>query len=242
MLVVAGLVVIGRRRQPQDLLLLTAIVLVYFIISRSNTRLTSYLVPIIPLFVLCAAEALRAGWESKRLWIRAVAAGVLLSQTGYAIAFSELYRGSDPREQAGHWLISHIPPGEEVGVIRRYWWTPGILRQTNSPYKVISPCDDQTGLQDCVLAMDQMPPVPWLVTSDAEVREFIHRTPPVHPSHDKVLKEFLSHYQPVIAFEKKPRWAGVSLWGRWTTFDFLYIAPTVTVWSRREPHLPNRTK
>lgn len=227
-----GLAVLFVRRRPIDLFLSVSTLLIYLVISRSNTRLTPYLMPVLPLFVITAAEGYRWLLESQRRVSQALAVLGLIMQAGYAVAFANYYRSPDTRVLAGRWIETHVPPGETIGLIRSYWWTPGILRQSTPPYRVVTPCDDQSSLETCILALDRMPPPPWLVTSEPEVREYLDRHPSASPPHRDSLWSYLRDYEPVAVFKKQPEVFGWPVWKRWPTLDFLYIAPTITIWSR----------
>ena len=101
-------------KRPVFLILLWC-VLYFAVIGSLHTKHVRYLMPMLPLMSLLAADV------CGRLWrVRRVAGGLslllLVPYTGaYGLAYTRVYSEEDSRLQAGRWLATHSPPGSRIG-------------------------------------------------------------------------------------------------------------------------------
>jgi hypothetical protein len=107
-LAVIGLVILARRRSPQDTRLLLVLVPVLLLLLAARVKTVRFLVPALPALAVCAALPV-ARW---RVPAAVVAALALL----HGLAFSAIYAGDDPRVSAAKWLDANVGEAETVAV------------------------------------------------------------------------------------------------------------------------------
>lgn len=231
-LALAGLIFVLMKRDRQKIVFIISFVVMLALLSRAAVRVTSYTAPLLPFVTILAAFAVN---EIRiRLSIRPVKilflAGVGLFQIAYGASFSRLYSEPNPREECGDWLLQNVSTEKSVGIIRSYFWTPGILRQAKPPYPLVKAGDDLSPFHLAVFNLKNIHPLPeYFVVSEMETREFF-RIEKIDPSYARAIRDFLSHYTLIQNFELKPKILVLSFWRRPQPWDFLMIAPSMQIY------------
>jgi hypothetical protein len=143
---------------------------------------------------LCAALV---GWQGVSAW-----------------ATVGLYRGINPRESASAWIESNIPRGSTVAIPRKYFWTPGVLRQYHPPYRLIEGGDDQSVLDQAVLGFEgAAAQADYAVVSELETRNYLHpRLAGRYAEQAKVLENIAGRdFQEAARFSRHPEFFGLRL-------------------------------
>lgn len=88
----------------------------YFaLIGGLHTKHMRYLMPMLPLLSLLAADACVRLWCARRL-VGGVSLLLLVSYTGaYGLAYTRVYKEEDSRLQAGRWLVANSKPSSRIG-------------------------------------------------------------------------------------------------------------------------------
>jgi len=130
-----GLVLVLRKRQPTGYVHIVLFAVGYFAsISMVQTAFARYALPLVPLFVLLAAEAVVAViWlVQQRASTRfAGVVGVLLClivglvPAANLIRYDVLLTRTDTRTLARDWIEAHVPPGTRIAV---QWYGPALSR------------------------------------------------------------------------------------------------------------------
>ena len=225
---------IFRRRKEENILLL-GFLFYFLLISFSRQKLVSYLAPLLPFVAIFSGVALARGAQVLQFrflkwgWVSLV----LICHAAYGWSFAGLYAKRDSREQASHWLEKNVSKDARIGIIRSYYWTPGILRQKNPPYTLVKAGDDQASLEQSILGLSALPELPdYFVASELEIREYI-RLKESLPQYAQAITQFFSNYEEIQSFELKPIFLGHSFWKRTPPWDFSMISPTIKIYRRK---------
>lgn len=128
----AGLAHALRRRGPADVVLLTWFALYFGSVGGLHAKHVRYLIPLVPVLSLLAADLL---WHLRpRRWGWLPGAAVLAATTVYGLAFARIYAVEDSRIQAARWLDEHVPAGGTVGVEAGGFTLRGLI--SNQRYNV----------------------------------------------------------------------------------------------------------
>jgi hypothetical protein len=154
--------------------------MIFFVTVRPHHQMVWYTLPVLPFCVLFAAQlasSVRTGLERRRLaWAGTALCAALVGWQGItAWATVGLYRGINPREAASAWIETNIPRESAVAIPRKYFWTPGVLRQYHPPYRLIEGGDDQSVLDQAVLGFESAAAqADYAVVSELETRNYLH--------------------------------------------------------------------
>lgn len=79
-----------------------------------------YLLPIVPVLLVLAADVCVRLWHvERRQWIaRLLVAGVVAHGVVYGLAYLRVWTTEDSRIQAGRWIANHVPAGQSIVVER----------------------------------------------------------------------------------------------------------------------------
>lgn len=102
-------------KRPVGLLLLWCI-LYFAVIGGLHTKPMRYLMPMLPLMSLLAADACVRLWRVQRTAAILLLVAVVPYTAAYGLAYTRVYGEEDSRLQAGRWLAKHAPSGSRVGV------------------------------------------------------------------------------------------------------------------------------
>ena len=243
--VVWALAELGRRLKPAASLQKTAVLfmsglIVYAATVQPRHQMVWYTLPVVPFCLLFAARFWTGLWEYLHSrgsgWIAAAAAAIVLVWlTADAFATVSLYRGKNVREEASEWIEAHVPPGSTVAVARKYFWTPGILRQYHPPYRLAEGGDDQSVLPEAVLGLEQAAGrADFLVLTELETRDFLHpKMRDIFPAQAGVLDRLTTRdFREVARFERGRRFFGG---GDFPPDDWIYPDPVIRIYRRVRP-------
>jgi hypothetical protein len=213
---------------------------VLLLLALSSRKMTLYSAPAWPLmFLLTAKAATELFGMAGSAGRKALAAlGCLLAVHAlvYTAAYVSLFTGSDAREEASAWISANIPQGSVIGLTKKYFWTPPVLRSPSSGYKTVSFRDDAFDLSEGVLSLKAAAvKADYLVLSDFEIKDFL-RLPGAYPAENAVLKELLDRKFSLAArFEKKPFFLGFSFTRGQPPWDWAYPNPVIYIYRKQAP-------
>lgn len=220
-------------RNKEKIVFLLSFLILFALMLRTTTRLTAYTSPLLPFLVIFAATAIhQIHLHRNKILKFLLLFSIAIYQILYGTSFSRLFSQPDTRELSANWILENVSTDKPIGIIRSYFWTPGLLRQAHPPYTIIKAGDDQIALDRSVLGLSAMRPLPpYFVESELETREFI-RLEKLQPAYAETLRNFFSHYQVVEIFELNPKIFKIALWRRTPPWDFSMIAPTMRIFKK----------
>lgn len=226
--------IIRKGWNPKEKVLFIAFVSFFILICSAVVRFTLYIIPLLPIISILASvglETVRSRVNRQLSFL--LLGGIIFFQVAYGWSFVQLYSKPNPRELAGEWLLKNVSSKDAVGIIRSYFWTPGILRQKNSPYLLLKGGDDQADFTSSVFGLEKFNPLPsYFVMSDLEMRN-ISIYSQQSPKCMEVFQNFISHYERVTGFELEPKFMKVSFWIRTPPWDLKTIAPTLWIYRKK---------
>lgn len=215
-------------------------VIVYVVITLPKSQQVWYTLPVVPLIaifaaVLCA-DLVRA--VSVRARVLGLAFCVFISSytAVYALAYLSLFRGQNVREEASEWIDRNIPKGESIGIVRSYFWTPGILRQYHPPYRLLQGGDDQSFTDDAVLGMEEVAQeARYLVLSEYEYRTYLYPEFSARfPRQAEILKKVMEKdYREIARFDREARFLSFRFPKKeFPPFDWFLPNPTIRIFRK----------
>lgn len=131
---VGGVVLGLLRRRREDFLLLSFVLVYYVIIGHSRTVFVRYVIPLLPVLCVLAAEGIVGGvrairWLQGRQMALGFAVGVLLIlDPGYrSVRHDFLLTQEDTRIMAQRWIEAHIPSGTRIAMHGGDYGEPQVL-------------------------------------------------------------------------------------------------------------------
>ncbi len=231
------------KRKPQDLYLLSFLLLYYLVIGAAQVRFMRYMIPMLPVIAVLIGRLLANRWTENKGLMTAVRAGgavALVLTLGISLALTRLMVIPDARDEALDFIRNRIPKGQVLAFARTPWYdvpplAPGFTApnpsarreaaETQGQYAIRLPQDGrelevsvfEPTLPDAVILSD-------IATQDWERLKIPEWT---------ALKERLSRYTPNV-FECVPSFAGINL-GKpdHVPNDLLYIYPRITIYTRK---------
>lgn len=141
------------------LILTMGSLILYLVITKPKFQLVWHTLPVIPFIAFFAAVFCKKFIFSKNFF-RWVGLSVMLftfmHTIIYSLAYLRLFWGLNVREEASEWIEKNIPLKKSIGIARSYYWTSGILRQYQPPYRLLKGGDDQSRLDIAMLGLDSV--------------------------------------------------------------------------------------
>jgi len=224
------------------------------VISSTKNQMVCYTFPVIPFFIIFAARIIAKSAEISQVAPKSFLGSLckfgalcgIIFIFGYATIYSlanlNLYRRKNIREETSVWIEKNIPKGSKVTIARSYFWTPGILRQYNPPYKLLMGGDPvHSSVGEAVLGLEKiLPETEYIILTEFEYRNFIHpKLEKYSPEQTKILKEIMSSdkFKKIAEFDKQ---ASANIGGLWFTFkknyppsDWLIPNPKIIVFKKK---------
>ncbi|OGR88218.1 MAG: hypothetical protein A3A86_04290 [Elusimicrobia bacterium RIFCSPLOWO2_01_FULL_60_11] len=227
--------VLIRKMTLQEKMLALSFASFFVLVSFSGIRFTYYIIPLMPAFAVFLGLGLKTLSERLPRPAAVVLASLLiLAQAGYSWAYSNLYSGVNTREAADAWITKNIPQGETIGMLRSYFWTPGLLRQKSPPYRMVKGGDDDSSLSDALSNLSRTKDLPaYFLLSDMETN-ILNGFSGTDLSIPQDLAVFLSRYERVAAFEREPEIFGVAVWKRTAPFDLRRANPALWLYKLKD--------
>jgi hypothetical protein len=144
-LVVVGLGLVVRRRDPAEIMLLGFVLIYLLFLVRSPYYASRYLVPLLPVIIVVAARAVV--WLADRLaehstiqrsaLLVGIVLLILIQPVSSAMRHNYLLGQTDTRTLAKKWIEENIPEGAKIAVDWRYHAPP--VRTENEDFPTNSP-------------------------------------------------------------------------------------------------------
>jgi 4-amino-4-deoxy-L-arabinose transferase-like glycosyltransferase len=213
-----------RDRRVWPLLLWLAMVALTLL--RTRELFIRYLLPMLPVFAVLAALAVRrvpGKWRCALIFL--FLAGLVLRSRAYVALMDR----EDPRDAAARWCFAHLPAGESIGELGFTWFESVPLRPNNSGHPRHDALDESPfKLHSDWHAWAAHPP-DWLVINDTHrLAEFADQ-----PGQ---WEELTAGYRLVRTFEARahllPGWTETGRGSR--QHDWLYLFPVIEIWQRQD--------
>ncbi len=243
--VVLGLIysVVGAfQGKKESIVLLSGLIPYYFLASISEVRFARYLLPVIPLMVILAADGLSRTYHllanNKKIagnaWAALCFASALFTFL-YAVDLTKLFTGDDPRDQAYRWMQKNIPYSSSIAFPTIPWfYSPPVTRETTAldpfeRYQSLSNSQDgwillaksNTEFDESLL---QGKPA-YVVVSDFE---YIDRLRAGDVAAQSFMAKLRTSYKQKAVFRRKLMFFDAES----LPHDMKYIAPTIYIFSR----------
>ncbi|MBI3946565.1 MAG: glycosyltransferase family 39 protein [Armatimonadetes bacterium] len=240
----AGVAAAARRRSPADLVVAAWVVPYYLLIGMAAVKFQRYTLPLLPPLMawagaLCAGYIVERGWSRRRALAAAGLVGTLLWTLGAAIAYDALFVATDPRDRAAEWVRAHVPSGATVASAALPWFQHPPLAPWNGGEKTresfMGTCDRWTyaflpGDWTAERLADERPSC--FITSDLETRDSLRLDLPETQGMRRLVAALARDYRRV---DFPPATAWPDLFGPGLPpEDWLYPAPTVSIYLRRD--------
>jgi 4-amino-4-deoxy-L-arabinose transferase-like glycosyltransferase len=235
-----GLIRACFRRTPVDLLLIAFFVLYFGITGLSAVRFARYMIPVIPVFCVWAADLAAGPQPGRRAWTTAgCAAGalVMLLTGAYSGLLVRQMARRDPRDAAADALERSAPQGASIAFARIPWFespplSPYFGAQT-APARA-SAAEHTTRFQLRIPAHEWdtdvlAPPPNYVVLSNLET---IHTVDRLRLRGPVRFVEAIPPNYTRRTFGPPPGLFAVAGDGALIPEDLLYIAPTLTLYER----------
>ncbi|MBU0951921.1 MAG: glycosyltransferase family 39 protein [Elusimicrobia bacterium] len=229
-----------------DTLFLISGLIIYFVISKTKNQAAVYTIPVLPFFVLFTGRLLDILLNSTLFKkplsaiLFAIASILVLAPTlTYSVAYLKLYSSVNTRELASEWIDKNIPKNKTIAIPRSYFWTPGILRQYNPPYKVLMGGDIQSALSDAVLGLDKISrSADYIVITEFEYRDYMVKniSSQIFPEQEKIIKDTIlnkKRFEEVVSFDKEAEFLGFKFKKDFPPHDLLIPNPKITVYKKK---------
>jgi hypothetical protein len=239
LLALAGTGRMLARRRPADVVLLSFGLGYFALIGFSEVRFLRYVLPIVPVLAVAAAEAV-ATLRARSAPAAGVAAGVALTWCALLTAQqAAALLAPDPRRAAADWMMEHVPSGAIVALTHEPWfftppitpWNGGARSRSRFDADPAAPGGWRLGViedRDRGRLLSIAPE--WVVRSEFEWREGERLRDPAAAA----FRDALRHgWEPVARFEGLPRsrrWT----FGGFAPHDWLYPFAEIRVWHRAE--------
>jgi hypothetical protein len=217
----------------RDRWLVFSFAITYVVVTHPNRQFILYAVLLLPLLIVMAVRAFSLCLRDSATWVRRCGtAFFVISITWsllYATAYMQLFWGNDARDLASEWITQHIPAGQAVGVAKSFFWTPPILRDYHSPYRVTDPTLGNPPIEKIAAILNELRP-DYFVLSDCEVRDYL-RAPDLSPVYANVLRQITEvRCAPIAEFETRPHIGSLSWPKKDPPFDWIYPNPTIRIY------------
>ena len=251
----AGIARASRQRSRADLVLAAWVIPYYLLIGAAQVKFLRYTLPLLPPLAVWSGAAC-ADWlgGAGRSRLRALAAAALVGvgfwSLGSAVTCALLLLQPDPRDRAAAWVQTTVPRGATVALTTLPWfYTPPLVpwngaQKTQSgfeesrprwPYAFLPGSWRPRGQQEAVPAwtagrvLQERPACFILSDLDPDIRDGLRLKVP----ETVALIDALDHGYTPHVFRHSATWPGLFGPG-YCPEDWLYPAPTVTVYLRRD--------
>ena len=226
------------KREKTDIILLSALVLLWALLGTSPWRLARWSVAFIP--VLCLLSA-RFVLSFSRFRIIALAAAALISVYTLADSYAHAQYMSkvDVRDESSYWIEQNIPEGSKIGVPYMYFWNPSIamteywyksdeaVLKGLKKYKIVQ-------ILDKTEVLDKEDP-DYVILADYEYYPTL-RLKNKYPHTEALpqLNEIMNSkkYSLVKVFERYPEFLGYRFIDGRAPHDWRYICPALRIYKK----------
>lgn len=213
--------------------------IIYIVIASPKAQQTWYTLPLVPLFAFFASYFFSLLIQFHKKWIRVfsflLTCFFIAYMTIYSLAYTKLFWEKNVREIASEWIEQNIPKGESIGIARSYFWTPGILRQSEPPYQLLKGGDDQSFIDDAVLGLEKVSQkANYLVLTEYEYRVYLTKRFGNYPEQERVLRKIMEKdFREIACFQKEAEF----LWFRFPKkeddpYDWSMPNPTIKIFKK----------
>lgn len=221
------------------LIMVAGSLIVYMVVTRPSFQVVWYTLPVIPLIAFFSAVFFKKIIFFKptlRWFALFVLAFHLFYTMTYSFAYLSLFRKVNVREQASEWIGKNIAFGKSIGIIRSYYWTPGILRQYQPPYELLKAGDDETFVDDAVLSFESVSQkADYLVLSEFELRNYTNpKIMQYYPKQAKILEKIMEKdFKEIRRFDQEAEFFGFHFSkGDLPPLDWILPNPTIRIFEK----------
>jgi len=238
----AGFLLLALKKKRELLLITISGALIFFITTRSRFQAVWHTFPVIPFFVLSSGYFVYSLWNAKKRIIRILSVGVLFFVFAYSLIYSlavlNLYRAKNTRKEASEWIEKNISYGSKIAIARSYFWTPGILRQYNPPYKLLMGGDPvHSSVGEAVLGLEKiLSEAEYVVLTEYEYRSFLHpKLEKYFPKQAKIIKDIFSEtrFKKIAELDKEAKFLWFTFKRNYPPSDWLIPNPEIVIFKKK---------
>ncbi len=232
---------IVRNKNKFDLLLLSSGIIILFVISATKNQTVWYTFPVIPFIVIYSARGIDIIFKSKNKISFLIGILLIITLSVYTTVYMfsgwKLYYSKNVREECSNWIEKNVPQKSKIAIARSYFWTPGILRKYNPPYKVLMGSDPvHSSVQDGVLGLkNYLDETEYIVLTEYEFRWGLHpKLKKYYPEHAKILEEifYSGKFQKLSEFDKQAQFLWFKFNKNYPPGDWLIPNPKIVVFRK----------
>ncbi|OGS22579.1 MAG: hypothetical protein A2252_03100 [Elusimicrobia bacterium RIFOXYA2_FULL_39_19] len=236
-----------ERRNVFDILFLTSTVIVYYVIAGTKNQAAWYTLPVLPFFILFTAKLMETISEIKafnkltgKIIFFAVLISIVFGTAVNTFAYLKLYTSANTRELASGWIKNNVDTKQTVAIARSYFWTPGILRQYNPPFRLLMGGDIQSNLTDAIIGLEKIAgKADYVVISEFEYRDFTYPkiSQEMFPEHYAALEKIMNNpakYEKIAVFNKQAEFLGFNFVKNYPPSDWLIPNPEIIIYKRKK--------
>ena len=221
--------------------ILFSFLIVFFLTTRSKFQALWHCFPVVPFFVIFSANGLNFLWnidvKFPKFLSKIFVILVILTTIVYTLAYYNLYRQKNVREEASEWILENIPKGSKIAIARSYFWTPPVLRQYNPPYKVLMGGDPiKSSVQEGVLGLKNLlDETEYIVLTEYEFRWAMHpKLQKYFPEHKKILDEifYSGKFVKLAEFDKEAKFLFLKFKKNYPPGDWLIPNPKIIIFKK----------
>ena len=209
---VGGFLVLCFSRQIFSRFLLFSFLTTYLIITKPHNQVVWYCLPLAGF--LAILTGVFWDWLRKNSGLSGKIILTILLLTGlfYTLAYENLYRGKNIREEASDWIDQNIPKGKTIAIARSYYWTVPILRQYNPPYKLLMGADQyHSWLPEAIKGLEKISGrADYLILTDYEYYNFV-RYRQLYLAEYRAYQNAVKNFTEIKKFVRYPEFLGIKL-------------------------------
>lgn len=230
-----------KTKNKFDLFFLLSGLVVLVIISSTKTQAVWYVFPFVPFCIIWFCRGWEILYKQEFKSIKILSVVILIIIFGYtsiySLAYWNLYKQKNVREEASEWIEKNIPKGSKIAIARSYFWTPGILRQYNPPYEVLMGVDPiKSSVQEGVLGLKNLlDKTEYVVLTEYEFRWALHpKLQRYFPEHKKILDEIFNSrkFTKIAEFDKQAQFLFFKFKKNYPPGDWLIPNPKILVFKK----------
>jgi len=236
-----GFILLCIKKDKKSRFIIISFLIVFFLTTRPKFQSLWHTFPVVPFFVIFAAEGLNFLWSLKTKFLKILSKTavilIILSSLVYTLGYWRLYKEKNVREEASEWIEKNIPKGARVAIARSYFWTPPVLRQYNPPYKVLMGADSvKSSVQEGVLGLKNLlDETEYVVLTEYEFRWALHpKLQKYFSKHKKILDEifYSGKFIKLAEFDKEAKFLVFKFKKNYPPGDWLIPNPRIIIFKK----------
>ncbi|MCX7956840.1 MAG: glycosyltransferase [Endomicrobia bacterium] len=229
------------KKNKFDLYFLISGLIVLTFISNTKTQALWYIFPFVPFAVVYSIRGLELLYCNKNVIVKILSVFLIVLLLGYTfvytVAYWQLYRYRNVREEASKWILENVPKNSKIAIARSYFWTPPVLRQYNPPYKVLMGGDPiSSSVQDGVLGLEKLlDETEYVVLTEYEYRWAYHpKLQKYFLKYKEVLDKIFygNKFTKIAEIEKLPKFLWFTFKKNYPPSDWLIPNPKIVIFKK----------